>query len=361
MIKITHLLILTFLLASLGCQEKNEVITPKRTNIVESIYASGIVKSKNQYEVFTKITGNIKVIFVKEGDHVKKGDPLFQIDNVNSALTAENARISAYANDYLQNKEKLDDAKNQVDFAQKKLMNDSLQWSRQKKLWSQNIGSKSELEQRALNYENSKANLSRANALLKDIQRQLKLVSDQSKNNLKIAQATANDHIIRSEVDGIVYKINSKIGELATSVSPLATIGEDDFVIELNVDEYDIVKIKKGQKIVVKMDSYAHTAFEAEISFIYPIMNERTRSFKVEALFVRKPEILYPNLSLEANIVLREKKDILTIPSDYIEADSTVTLENGSKKKIGLGLSDFQLTEVISGINETEKIRLPKK
>lgn len=74
-IKMNKLTIITLLLPSLfivGCKNNAETITPKITNIVESVYASGVVKSKNQYDVFTKINGKIETIFVVEGQLVQK-------------------------------------------------------------------------------------------------------------------------------------------------------------------------------------------------------------------------------------------------------------------------------------------------
>ena len=150
------------------------------------------------------------------------------------------------------------------------------------------------------------------------MKRQLKLASGQSKNNLQIAQSSKDNLIIRSEVDGVVYKINKEQGELVTSLSALAVIGADEFIIELNVDEFDIVKIMPGQQVIIRMDSYKSQVFEANVLSIYPMMNERTRTFKVDAVFTKKPEVLFPNLSLEANIVIKTKQNVLTIPRNYL-------------------------------------------
>ncbi|MBK6858990.1 MAG: efflux RND transporter periplasmic adaptor subunit [Saprospiraceae bacterium] len=357
----SRLILLISSLFYIGCGNNTETTTPKTADVVESVYASGIVKSENQYEVFTNSNGVVEIIFVKEGEPVKKGTPIFQIENINSKLSTENARLFSLANDYKLNKEKLSEAKISIELAQKKLANDSLLFIRHQELWRQNIGSKVELEQKELSFENSKVNLKKAQVVYEDINRQLKLASDQSKNNLKIAQATENDLIIRSEEDGYVYKINAKKGELATSMSPLAVIGQKDFSIELNVDEFDIVKIRKGQKVIVKMDSYQNQIFEAQVNFIYPMMNERTRTFKVEAVFSRKPVMLYPNLTLEANIIINEKKNVLTIPTTYLLNDSSVMLEDGTVKALKIGLKDYSITEIVSGIDKDTKIRMPKK
>mgnify|MGYP003856367635 FL=1 len=68
-----------------------ETTTAQRTDIVESVYASGVLKSQNQYEVFSRAVGVVKSVLVHEGDSIKKGDPLFQIENRSSSLTTENA------------------------------------------------------------------------------------------------------------------------------------------------------------------------------------------------------------------------------------------------------------------------------
>ncbi len=344
-----------------GCKNTTETVTPKTSDIVESVYASGFVNSEDQYEVFTKVNGKIQTVFVKEDKLVKKGDPLFQIENLNSKISTDNALLSAQANDFKLNKENLTEAKKILDLAKKKLSNDSIMLVRQKALWNQNIGKKIDLEEKLLSYENAKVNLKQAEVSYQNLSRQLKLNSNQSKNNLRIAQSNENELIIRSEMDGYIYKINAKQGEFASSMAPLAVVGKENFIIELNVDEFDIVNIKVGQKVIVTMDSYKKQAFNAQISFIYPMMNERTRAFKVEAVFTTIPSVLFPNLTLEANIIISEKKNALTIPTSFLVNDSSVMLSDGTIKKIKIGLKDYTLTEIISGIDKNTKIIMPKK
>jgi multidrug efflux pump subunit AcrA (membrane-fusion protein) len=344
-----------------GCSQSTETISPTKSNITESVYAAGIVKSNQQYEVFAELNGKIETIFVKEGDFVQKGTPLFQLENNSTKLSTKNALATAFSNDYQRNKTKLLEAQNSIELAQKKVTNDSISLLRQQSLWKQNIGAKIELEQQELSYENAKANLKKAKVLYEDLNQQLKLASEQSKNNLKIAQSTENNLIIRSELDGVVYKINAKKGEFASGTKPLAVLGKRDFVIEFNVDELDIVKIKNGQKVMVRMDSYKDQVFEATISFIYPMMDERKRAFRVEALFTKAPKVLYPNLSLEVNILINEKTKVLTIPSSYLVNDTAVMLEDGTLRAIKTGLKDFNTVEVLGGIDEHTKIKLPKE
>lgn len=345
----------------IGCSNPTDTTTPAIAQVVESVYASGIVKSENQYEVFTKSNGVVERIFLKEGDSVVKGTPILQIENTNSTFSTENARLVSDANDYQRNKEKRIEARNNIEFAIKTLHHDSLMFVRQKNLWSQKIGSKVELEQKELSFENAKVNLKKAKSAYDEINRQLKLASDQSKNNLKLAQSNQNDLIVRSEEDGVVYKLYAKKGEMVASTFPVAVVGQKGFVLELNVDELDIVKIRSGQKVIVRMDSYKNQVFEAHVRFVFPMMDPRTRTFKVEAVFNQPPEQLYPNLTLEANIIIDVKKNVLTIPTQYLLNDSTVVLENGDLKSVKIGLKDFDIAEVISGMGEGTKIRLPRK
>ena len=344
----------------LSCSKKTPSITPEVKNITESVYASGFIKSKNQYDISGRTNGIIKKIFATEGTLVKKGDPIFQLENQDLRFVTENARLASSTADYSRNLDKLEDAKKAIDIASKKLANDSLLFQRQKNLWNQNIGSKVDFEQKELNFDNSKVVLAKSKTNYEDLNRQLKLISDQSKNNLEIAKLSEDDFIIRSEVDGVVYKVNREVGELINDADPAAVIGTEEFIIELSVDELDIVKIKKGQTVFIRMDSYKSQVFEAEIIAINPMMNSRTRSFQVDALFTKKPGALFPNLTAEANILIQTKKEVLTIPRNYLLNDSTVVLEGGQPQKIETGLMDYDLVEIRSGIDKDTKIEVPK-
>ena len=358
--KVLFLLTLIFSLILSTCSQKNESITPEIKSITESVYATGYIKSKNQYEVYGKINELIEKIFVTEGMTVKKGDPIFQLYDKNLKIATQNARLASTAASYAENKDKLLDAKKAIELAEKNLLNDSIQYIRQKNLWNKNIGSQVELEQKQLNFEKSKTDLAKAKTNYEDLQRQLQLASDQSKNNLEIAQLLEEDYMIRSEVDGVVYKINREEGELINGQGPAAIIGTDEFVIELNIDEMDIVKVKTGQQVIIRMDSYKSQVFEARIVAIDPMMNTRTRSFEAEAIFTKRPDELFPNLTVEANIVILSKQEALTIPRNYLINDSSVMLEGGKLISVRTGLMDYDLVEITGGIDQTTRIELPR-
>ena len=85
-------LLLIFLFNS--CSSSNKKTTTVIQDITESVYASGVIKAANQYEVFATTNGILKDVLVKEGDTIDIDTPLFIIDNKISAISSENARLT---------------------------------------------------------------------------------------------------------------------------------------------------------------------------------------------------------------------------------------------------------------------------
>ena len=151
-------------------------------------------------------------------------------------------------------------------------------------------------------------------------------------------------------------------GEMVNPQMPIAVIGDSgNFILELQVDEYDITKLKIGQHAFVSLDSYKGQVFEATVTKIDPMMNERSRSFKIVAVFINRPPRLYPNLTVEANIIIQKKSNALIIPRNYLINDSMVLNEKNESVKVVLGLKDLEKAEVISGLSEKDKILKPLK
>ena len=357
---VTPIVIIILSAFVLTCGPKRETIKPTEESISESVFASGVVKSNNQYEVFSVVSGRIEEIFESEGAFIKKGMPLLRLSNDASRLNLDNARLASTYADLKANTEQLEEARAEADLAKTKVVNDSLLMVRQQNLRSQNVGTQVELEQRQLAYKNS-VTLWRA-ALIRytELERQLKFKAAQSRKTLEISTSLANDFIVTSDRDGKVYKLYKKMGEMATPQMPLAVIGEsDNFLVELQVDENDISEISLGLKVLFSMDSYPDQIFEGTIDKIYPMMDERTKSFPVDASFVKSPSTLYPNLTVEANIIIQTKKKAVTIPRQYLISDSLVMKADGKKYKVVTGLKDYVRVEIVKGLSVDDEIVKP--
>lgn len=343
-----------------SCKKSREKIQPTQEKITESVYASGLVKSKGQYQVFSAANGLVAEVFVTEGDLVKKGDPLIRITNTTAQLNTESAKLAADHSSVNANAERLNEARINIDLARSKMETDALMLQRQRNLWSQQIGTRNDLDQRELAYKSSATAYEAARLRFLDLQKQVNFQAKQSQKSLQISKVVSGDYSIKSETAGKVYAILREKGEMVTTQAPVALIGDATaFILELQVDEYDIGRVRQGQQIMLTMDSYKGQVFEAVVEKINPLMNERSKSFTVEAAFVTQPAILYPNLTCEANMIIQVKEKALTIPRSYLLEGDYVLLANNEKTKVTIGLKDYQKVEIINGLNVNDFILKP--
>ncbi len=291
---------------------------------------------------------------------MKKGSPLFTILNETSKLTRENAQLAADLADLRTNQGKLDELKLNINLARSRLQNDSLLMVRQQDLWAQNLGSKVEVEKAQLNFQNSKTACAAAQLRYADEKRRLDILSRQAQKNLQISLSNESDFTVTSNINGKIYSMLKEQGEMVNTQTALAIIGDaTDFIIELQVDEYDITAVRPGQQVKISMDSYKGQVFDAMITKINPILNERSKTATVEAVFVNPPPALYPNLSLEANIILQVKENVLTLPRQYILNDQYVINKAGDTLTIKTGVKDYLKAEILEGISEQDVLIRP--
>jgi HlyD family secretion protein len=343
-----------------SCGPKPETTTPKEESITESVYASGTVKSRNQYQVFATVTGTIDEILVQEGALVKAGQPIIRLKSNAAALASENARLGARYAEIDQNKNRLNELRLASELANAKLQNDSLLWIRQNSLYQQNIGSKAEWEQRKLAFENAKVASRSAAIRYQELARQINLSADQARLNAAIATQQLQDFTIASKINGRLYQLQKVKGELVTPQMPIAIIGDaNNFLIELEIDETDIARVQPGQRVLTTLSSYPDKVWEATVSEIRPILDERSKLFTLEAQFIETPGTLFPNLTAEANIIIRSKAKAFTIPRVFLLNDSTVRLESGETRIVKVGLKDYQKVEIVSGLTVADVLVKP--
>ncbi len=358
-----YLLALSAFLLSLSCKKNVVEIRPTIGDITQSVYASGVIKAENQYTVFSTVNGVLKKIRVAPGQSIIKDQLLFEIESEKAELNTENARLSYQLsredNRYIQ--DKIAELEIRVQSAKDKLALDQSIYNRNKNIKEYNIISEVEFEKVELAFKNSKQNYEATKKQLAQLKAQLKNDQNKNKINLEINQKNQSDFYIKSAVSGQLFDVIVKEGTLISPQTPLAIIGQKDtFLLELEVDENDMVLVSKGQEIQITMDSYKGQVFQATVDKIYPIMDERSRTFKIEAHFVKQPSKLYPNLTAEANIIIQTKKNAMTIPKDYLINGEYVLVNTNEKRKVKTGLSDYQKVEIIEGLKADEIIYKPE-
>jgi HlyD family secretion protein len=340
-----------------SCGPSYEETTAKRGDITESVYASGIVRSADQYQAFASVSGIVEEILVTEGDSVQAGDPVFLLYNEAGRLNRESAELAREYSALQANQSRLRDLEINRDLARTQLENDSLMLERQKRLMDQGVGTATELERRELAYKNSKTGYEASKIRYEELKRELDFQDRQARKNLEISKAKEDDFLVRSKIKGVVFSVLMEKGELVGPQTPLAVIGSGkDFILELQVDEFDIARVEKGQKIWVTMDSYRGQVFEAQVTKINPIMNQASKSFTVEAHFVNRPPRLFPFLTLEANIVIQAKEDVLVLPRNYLVRDRFVVTSDKDTLEVEVGIKDFQIAEIKSGLDENTTV-----
>ncbi len=348
----------------LSCSKNGDGIKPTIGTITESVYASGIIKAENQYAVFPTVNGILQKIHIVPGESVREGQLLFEIESEKAQLNTESAKLayqlSQQSSQYI--RDKIDEMELKVQALRDKLEVDESVYLRNKNIKKYNIISEVDYERIELTYNNSRLNYETAKKQLAQLKSQLE--NDQKRNaiNLKSTEKSQNDYNIKSAVSGKMYDVLVKEGSLVSPQTILAVIGEaNTFLMELEVDENDMVQIKIGQKAMVTMDSYSGAVFEAIVDKIYPIMNERSRTFRIEAHFIKPPKKLFPNLTVEANIIIQTKENAIIIPRNYLFDGTYVVVKEDEKRKVKTGLKDYQKVEILEGLSKEEMIYKPKE
>lgn len=354
-------IILILSLIFISCNGNNEKIYPKLTSITESVYSSVTIQPDSLYQAFAIVNGILDQNLVEEGDLVKKGDPVIQIINNSPQLNTANAlmALELARKNYRGEAAVLNSIEDELKAAELQYKNDSVNYVRQKKLWEQGIGSKAAFEAKKLAFELSYSALDRLHNKYERTENELKTQLHQAENNYRLSLINTTDFTVKSKINGKVYSLLKNPGEVVNTSQPLASIGsKDQFVIEMLVDEVDIVKIKKRQKVLLTLDAYKGEVFSAKVSKIYPKKDERNQTFLVEALFDNEPEVLYPGLSGEGNIIIAQKEKALVIPRNYLIGNDSVRTEDGILK-VKIGLESLDSVEIQNGITEHMVIYKP--
>lgn len=348
------------------CNKSNELYTPVSKSLTEAVYASGFVVSQNEYEVFSQAEGYVGEKLVVDGQRVKKGDPLYIIENGQQSSRYRLARES-----YQTARRNSSDASpviqeliTAIQSAKTKVAYDSLNFVRFKNLIENNATTQAEYDRMKLVYENAKNDYALQKSRLEKTRIQLNQELKNAVSQMEIATNESGRYIIRSEVDGMVFKTMKDPGELIRRTEAIAVVGdENNFYLQLSIDELDINRVKEGQKILVEIDAYPDKVFNASVSRIYPMVNQQQQSVRVDATLSDPLPDAFSGLAVEANIIIREKKDALVIPKNaLLPGDSLLvkTDDGVTKIKVLRGVETLDEVEIVDGISKGQQVVLTR-
>lgn len=353
-----------------------------RQDLASLVTASGEIRPKNYTNVLGEGIGKITDIVVNEGDHVKRGDVLLHLENVQPGadvqaqqanIDAATAAMKAAAANYESSSATVAQRQSDLDKAK-------LDWKRSQQLYDEQLISKQDYDAAKAAYDGAVAALNAAQAQL-DASRATR---DQARFNLDQARAVLahQEDVLRkttyrAPIDGIVSYIAVRVGENVVpgiqnaSGSFLMTISDMSVVTaEVKVDETDITNVREGQSADVTIDAIPDKVFKGHVTEVGELailrtsgeaaMTETTantqeaRDFKVVITLDNPPASVRPGLSLTAKILTAQKQNVLTIPIQALAERTQKELDeakNGASGNVTLAApksegSSSQKTEI---------------
>lgn len=347
-----------------ACKSKNSSTSPLRKDITQAVYASGKIFPLNDYKVYSKLPGYIEKIHVHIGDSVKVGQALLTIRSEVSELNVNTAKnlLDLAQKNANENSAYITALKQDVASARSKYELDSVNYTRFSALMKENATSKIQLDQSKVQFDVSKQNYSKAVNSLITIKDKIRVELENAQIQYDAQLSNKNDYTITSAVNGKIYDIVPKEGELVNTQAMLMEIGDGtNFEIELSVDETDVSLIKKDQDIVYAIDAYKDIVFKGKVIETYPRINQSNKTSKVIAsILIDEKTTIYSGMSVEANIIISGRKNVLVIPREFLIEGNKVK-KKGSDELINIkkGAEDLEFIEVLSGIDETTEIVMP--
>ncbi len=364
---VVALLVICILLMLNGCTSRDEKINPSVKPLLETVYASGFVKAKDEYQVFADGEGYILQKHIEEGAEVKVGDLLYTLSTKQGQARSEIAKQNlqyAKRNNNLQSPI-LNELKAALASAKTKKEFDSINYVRYLNLWNQKAVARIELDKMKLAFDNAKNEYeligNRYKKALLDVENNV----FNAKQQVTIAEEDADKNQIRSMLQGRVFSLKKEKGEWVRRGESVAIIGQaNSFFLTLQIDEVDIDKVKVGQNILVKADAYPDKIFKARLSKIYPLVNVRHQALQIDAELIDALPQSFSGLAVEANIIIRENAKALTVPTQAIlPGDSVWVEEKGKplKKKVQTGIRTFDEVEIVNGVDSQTVVLIKKQ
>lgn len=315
--------------------------------ITEKALATGQIEPRLKFHVKSKISGIVRRCFIEVGQTVHPGDPLFEIepDPTPSELI---------------------DGEHRVQQAEVAFTRAEADFKRIADLSAQGVVARGDLDASRESYERTKTDLARAKDSLELLRR-----------GRISGRGQAMESIIRAQFAGIVLERPINPGDPVvplTSYQPgtdMATIADmGDLIFKGTVDEIDVGKLAAGTLARLKIGSLPDKPVAGRLARIAPQAKEKdnARLFEVEIeLDAHEGIVLRAGYSATADLVIREKKDVLVVPERlvhfedggkkaWVEVPAAVPGAEPSKVDIRTGLSDGMNVEILEGLGKGQLV-----
>ncbi len=353
---------------SVSYSQKNVVVVQTgkvvRQDLTSIVSASGEIRPKDYVNVGANAFGKIVKLYVKEGEKVKKGQLLAQLENVQSTadVAANKAALEASRTDTQAaeaayktaladlNRAKADDERARLDY------------QRADGLYKAALIAKSEYDLRKTTYDSTAAMVVQAQARVSQAKAQMESAHErigQASATLTHASDVLSKTTYAAPYDGVVTNLPVREGETVvigiqnSPGSTLMTIADMSVITaEVKVDETDIVNVKLGQPAEVTIDAIPKKSFKGIVTEIgdnaivrstglatsqTTVTSQEAKDFKVVVTLQDPPDNLRPGLSTTAKITTARKQGVLSIPIQALTVRRRGELEEkkpGSKNAV---------------------------
>jgi HlyD family secretion protein len=326
----------------------------ERQDLSSVVSASGEIKPKTYVNIGANAYGKITHLYVKEGDRVKKGQLLAQLENVQSTadVSAGQASVQAAETDAIASAAALNTSDADLQRAQADYDRNKLDWARAQDLFKDGLISKSDFDSRRNAWATADSGLVQARARVAQARAQ------KDSADRHVAQARANltrvadvlqkttysapyDGVITNlpvrEGESVVIGIQNALGSTLMTLADMSVI-----TAEVKVDETDIVNVHLGQPAEVTIDAIPKKIFHGTVSEIgdnaivrstgvatsqQTTASEEAKDFKVVVTVTDPPQDLRPGLSTTAKITTAARSSVLSIPIQALSLRSKAQLE----------------------------------
>ena len=326
----------------------------QRQDLATVVSASGEMKPKTYVNVGANAFGKITHLYVKEGDHVKRGQLLAQLENVQSSadVNANEASLQAAETDALAADAALKTSQADLLRAQADYDRNKLDWDRAQSLFKDGLIARSDFDSRKNAWATADSGLVQAQARVA----QAKAQKDSAERHITLNRANltrVNDVLQKTSYnapyDGVVTNLPVREGETVVMGiqnapgSTLMTIADMSIITaEVMVDETDIVNVRLGQPAEVTIDAIPKKIFHGTVSEIgdnaivrssgvstsqQATASEEAKDFKVVVNVKDAPLDLRPGLSTTAKITTATRSNALALPIQALTLRSKTQIE----------------------------------
>src|SRR5215469_7668242 len=381
---ITLAVVLAVILLASFSSMRDEVIPVRvaivqRSSIRTAISTNGKIEPAQNFEAHAPVSTTVRRLLVREGDHVKKGQLLLQLDDSEARSQAARAQAQVKGaqadvqaiekggsqEELLTLQTQLVKAKTDRDAAQRSL--DALRRLQQKGAAS--IGEVKEAEN---NLQRAQADLDLLEQKQKDRYSKPEVEKvEAQKSQAQAAYAAAEDVLHRSNVvapfDGIVYLLPVKQGEYVQPGDLLLQEADlSHLIVRAYVDEPDIGRLVKGQKTEITWDAVPGRIWTGTVATLPATVKLRgTRNVGEATIDLDNEDYkLLPNTNVSVGIIVAQHDNVLTIPREALRQDESgpfvyqITNNKLRRHPVGVAASNLTKVEVSSGLSDKDLVAL---